>query len=197
VRRLGLVVTGLAGLSLALAAPASAHDELVSSSPKSGATVAAPTALTLTYSEALVPTGYRVVVRGPGGQVRGNVALAGTRLVEQFSSPLAAGAYDVVWRVVSADGHPISGRLSFTVRGATAPSRPAATAPSSAASSVPPSSSSSAAAEPSPTSSTTSAPSAPSAGGGRSRLLTVGLIAAVLAAGAALLGARRRGGPPG
>jgi methionine-rich copper-binding protein CopC len=204
VGRLGLVVTGLAGLSVALAGPASAHDELVSSSPASGATVAAPTALTLTYSEPLVATGYRVVVRGPGGQVGGNVGLAGTRLVDQFASPLPAGPYDVVWRVVSADGHPISGRLSFTVRGTATPSgSTASAAPTTpATSSTAPSTTSSAAAAPSPTptsstSSASSAPAAPASSGGRSRLLTVALIAAVLAAGAALLGARRRGGPPG
>jgi methionine-rich copper-binding protein CopC len=189
----------LAALSVALAGPASAHDELVSSSPASGATVAAPTALTLTYSEALVSTGYRVVVRGPGGEVGGDVGLAGTRLVDRFAGPLSAGAYDVLWRVVSADGHPISGRLSFTVRRAATPS-PSATATSSGPPATSSSTSSAAAGPPTSTSSTSSAasaPSAPSSGGGRNRLLTVGLIAAVLAAGAALLGARRRGGPPG
>jgi methionine-rich copper-binding protein CopC len=195
------MLAGLVGLSAALAAPASAHDELVSSSPPAGATVRAPDALTLTYSEALVDTGFRVVVRGPDGAVDGDVRLAGARLVDRFAAPLAAGPYDVVWRVVSADGHPISGRLSFTVRRSptpsttSSPSAATTSASPSAAASATPSSASPAPSSPAPSSSAGQPQS--SVGSGRSGLLTVGLIAAVLAAGAAALAAARRtrGGP--
>src|SRR5689334_5698508 len=114
------LLTALAGLAVAGAPAASAHDELVSSSPSDGARVTAPTALTLTYSESLIRTGYRVVVRGPGGRVDGDVRLSGAKVVHRFTGPLPAGSYDVSWRVVSADGHPIAGTLSFTVRRAAA-----------------------------------------------------------------------------
>jgi copper resistance protein C len=196
----------LAGLSIALAAPASAHDELVSSSPPEGATVSAPGALTLTYSEDLVDSGFRVVVRGPDGTVDGDVRLAGSRLLDRFARPLAPGPYDVVWRVVSADGHPISGRLAFRVR-RPAPSRTPSTSASatSVASPSATSASSSAVASPSsttPAASTSQATQPQSSGGssggtGGGRLLTVGLVAAVVAAGAGALAAARRarGGP--
>jgi methionine-rich copper-binding protein CopC len=200
-RRRGTAVlaglAGLSGLSIALAAPASAHDELVSSSPAAGATVDAPSALTLTYSEALVGTGYRVVVRGPDGRVDGDASLSGTRLVNRFASPLPAGPYDVVWRVVSADGHPISGRLSFTVRRSA--SAPATTSPTPTASSTSSTTTAAPSTTPAPSTPPSTAPTDPlssgSSGGGR--LLTFGLIAAVLAAGAGALAAARRtrGGP--
>src|SRR5919112_2285795 len=88
----------VAGLAIALAPAANAHDELVSSSPDDGARVSAPRALTLNYSESLVDTGFRVVVRGPDGPVDGEVELSGARLVDRFSAPLSPGSYDVVWR---------------------------------------------------------------------------------------------------
>src|SRR3954452_5977910 len=108
------VLALLTAPSLALAPAASAHDELVSSSPGSGDTVAPPGALTLTYSERLVDTGYRVVVRGPSGEVRGDVRVSGDQVVTRFAQPLAAGPYDVVWRGGSGGGPPGGGQASFT-----------------------------------------------------------------------------------
>jgi len=177
----------VAALCVALAPPASAHDELLSSSPEDGARVAPPRALTLTYSESLVDTGFRVVVRGPGGRVGGDVRLSGDRLVQRFETPLPPGPYDVVWRVVSADGHPISGRLSFTVRAAASSTSTSSTTRSATSSTSVPS--------------PTVTPSTPGAGaddGGSGRgglVLTVGL-AAVVAAAAAAAVSRRRGGTP-
>ena len=182
----------LAALWLPFAPAASAHDELVSSSPGSGDTVAAPRTLTLTYSERLIQTGYRVVVRGPEGPVDGDVQVSGETVVERFGEPLAAGPYTVAWRVVSADGHPVSGRLAFTVRGAAASSSGASS--SSASSSA--SSSTSPAASSSPTPSNTG--SASDGGGqGRTGLALAGLAAVVVAAAAALGLARRSRNTPG
>ena len=178
----------LAGLGLALAPTASAHDELVSSSPDDGARVTAPRALTLTYSESLVDTGFRVVVRGPDGPVDGEVELSGARLVDRFSAPLSPGSYDVVWRVVSADGHPISGRMSFTVRAAATPST---TSESTSAS--PSSTATSSAPSPSASSSTPAAgPTNPESGRG-GLALGVALVAAVAVAVAAAVTRRVRG----
>jgi len=192
--------------SLALAPAASAHDKLKSSSPGSGDTVAPPGALTLTYSERLVDTGYRVVVRGPSGEVRGDVRVSGDQVVTRFAEPLAAGPYDVVWRVVSADGHPVSGKLSFRVRAVATPSaspRPASPSGSARTSATAsPSTTSPAATSPSsaaaPTSAASSSPTTgaqPTSGtGGRSGLVLGVVLAAVVAAAAALgLSRRNRG----
>lgn len=104
-------------LSVAVsAAPAAAHDGLVSSSPADGATVArTPTEVVLTLSEPAVAMGTTVVVNGPAGPV----ASGGARLVDRtVSQSLAAGApagrYLVSWRVTSTDGHPVNGQLRFT-----------------------------------------------------------------------------------
>jgi copper resistance protein C len=190
------VLAPTAALGIALAPPASAHDELVSSSPDDGARVASPRALTLTYSESLVGTGFRVVVRGPDGRVGGDVRLSGARLVQRFDTPLAPGPYDVVWRVVSADGHPISGRLSFTVRGAASASPTSSSSSSSAATSSAPTSSAPASSAPSVSPSTANAGSDGGGSGRGGLVLTVGLAAVVAAAVAAAV-SRRRGRRPG
>jgi methionine-rich copper-binding protein CopC len=189
------VLVLLAALWVALAPTASAHDELVSSSPGSGDTVAAPDALTLTYSESLIDTGYRVVVSGPDGAVPGDVRVSGERVVERFRQPLAAGAYDVLWRVVSSDGHPISGKLSFTVRAARTAS-PTSTAAASPTSSSPASSSATApttSASPTPSGSPT--PPSETGGLGAGGVLAVVAAALVAAATALALARRNRGAP--
>ncbi|HKG52244.1 MAG TPA: copper resistance protein CopC [Actinomycetales bacterium] len=201
------VLALLTALSLALAPAANAHDELVSSSPGSGDTVAPPGALTLTYSERLVDTGYRVVVRGPSGEVRGDVRVSGDQVVTRFAEPLAAGPYDVVWRVVSADGHPVSGKLSFRVRAVATPSaspRPASpsgsarTSATASPATTSPSSTSASSSAAAPTSAASSSPTTgarPTSGtGGRSGLVLGVVVAAVVAAAAALgLSRRNRG----
>jgi methionine-rich copper-binding protein CopC len=184
------VLVLLAALSGGLAPAAWAHDELVSSSPRSGATVAPPGALTLTYSERLVDTGYRVVVRGPAGVVRGDVRVDGERVVSRFPRPLAAGPYDVVWRVVSADGHPVSGRLSFTVRApAGASGNPTSSSPSVTSSA---STTSTAA---SPSESTAAAQPTSGTGGSGRGALVAAIVVAALVAGAAALALSRRNRP--
>ncbi|AUG30076.1 MULTISPECIES: copper resistance CopC family protein [Microbacterium] len=133
----------LAGLlSLAVATPAWAHDELIGSSPAAGAQVdAMPDELTMTFSGVLLdePGATEVVVTDAAGSslTDGDPRLDGTRLTQPLSGT-ASGAVTVIWRVVSSDGHPVSGQYSFTVGTAgagseTAPSIPAAS-PSTAVS---------------------------------------------------------------
>ena len=139
--RTGAAAIG-AGLVLALAAaPAYAHDELKSSSPADGATLAAPPAqVVLTFEEAPVELGAQVVVTGPDGSVSsGAPRLDGDDVIQDVQPQAPAGRYTIEWRVTSDDGHPVSGRLSFTAQAAatgatTAPSaQPAAPSASAAA----------------------------------------------------------------
>jgi len=111
-----------AGLVLTAAAPASAHDSLVSSSPADGQTVATmPDSIVLTMNEAAVAVGTRVVVSGPDGEVQQGRPHLNENTVEQSLEPSApAGRYTVTWRVTSADGHPVSGTFSFTASSAAA-----------------------------------------------------------------------------
>lgn len=110
---------GLAALLLAVApvAPASAHASLISSSPADGAAVAAlPDAVELTFSEAISTHAY-VVVTDPHGRTvsAGEPQVADASVSQATEGSEDKGAYIVEYRIVSADGHPVSGSVSFTV----------------------------------------------------------------------------------
>ncbi|WP_158292555.1 copper resistance CopC family protein [Serinibacter arcticus] len=100
-----------------VAAPASAHDSLIASTPSDGETLtAAPTELTLSYSAEIAQIGADVVVTDPAGTVVSQpLTVAGTDVVVPLAADLAPGAYAIAWRVTSSDGHPIDGTLTFTL----------------------------------------------------------------------------------
>lgn len=121
------VRTALAGLALALvavlavASPAAAHDELVGSSPEAGADLgAAPEDVTLTYSAAIMTEGATVAVFDATGRdwADGDPVIDTNTLTMPLAGDLPSAGYVVEWRVVSSDGHPISGTIPFTVGGA-------------------------------------------------------------------------------
>jgi methionine-rich copper-binding protein CopC len=116
-RRL-LLVLAAAGVALVgFAAPASAHDRLVSSDPADGATVVVlPAAVTLEFSDEVMSTGTQVVVTKDGEDVGAAPAqVAGATVTAALPPDLANGDYAVAWRAVSADGHPIEGSFGFAV----------------------------------------------------------------------------------
>ncbi|MFS0700748.1 copper resistance protein CopC [Cellulomonas sp. 179-A 4D5 NHS] len=115
------VLVGL-GLALLGAGPAAAHNTLVSSDPADGSTAAtAPAQVTLTFNEPAVALGTVVEVRAPDGRVvsSGEAVLTDASVAQGLSGELPAGDYSVLWRVTSADGHPIEGQLTFTAQGPT------------------------------------------------------------------------------
>ncbi|WP_159792854.1 copper resistance CopC family protein [Puerhibacterium puerhi] len=112
------------GLLTLAAAPASAHNVLVGTNPPADQTLAEPLdQVTLTFDDVVLDLG------GGGGEGGGGTALDVTgpdgthhatacpSVVDTtVSAPVAlgeAGTYTVAYRVVSADGHPISGRYQF------------------------------------------------------------------------------------
>lgn len=111
--------------------PAYAHNELRSTSPQSGQTVAtAPTSIVLTFNEPGIAMGTQLAVRGPSGLVNSGPPRLIDNTVSQDLQPGApAGAYQVDWRVTSADGHPINGSFTFTATQA-APGRAPTAEPS-------------------------------------------------------------------
>lgn len=116
-----------ASLSLWAAGPASAHDQLVESSPSEGETLtAAPSELLLRFSAEILDVGSEVQLLDAGGTVvpTDPLALDGTDVTVPIPEPLGDGDYSIEWRVVSSDGHPISGTIAFSV--AAAESRPSA-----------------------------------------------------------------------
>lgn len=125
------VVALLAALTLPVP-PASAHDELQSSTPKAGSTITqAPPRVSVTFEEAVLDYGRGTTllqVTGPGGRhYETGCAAGGDRTVSAPVRLGGAGRYTVTWRVVSGDGHPVSDSISFTYR-------PAAGAPASSGS---------------------------------------------------------------
>ena len=99
-----------------LAPVASAHDELVSTSPQDGSSLAAPGQVVLRFTNDLLAIGNRVRVEGPSGPASNPSAKAsGPTLTASLDPDLPAGAYRVTWRAVSADGHPLSGTFGFTL----------------------------------------------------------------------------------
>jgi methionine-rich copper-binding protein CopC len=140
----------LAGLALLLGAtPALAHTRLLSSDPTDGASLdtAPPEHVSLTFNETMTPGFSTITVVGPDGAryETGQVGAEGGTVSIALLPLGAAGRYEIGYRVVSADGHPVTGSVTFTLTtpgpGATtaapepsaAPAAPAAAAPPPAA----------------------------------------------------------------
>ncbi|MFS0733299.1 copper resistance CopC family protein [Microbacterium sp. 1P10UB] len=188
-----LVLTGMVG-GVLVAAPASAHDELVSTDPAAGATLdAAPEQLTLTFSGELLadPGATEVQITDAAGTslVSGAPAVAGTTVTQAVDTAAASagGAVTVLWRVVSSDGHPISGELDFTVAAAAPAPSPTASASATAAASPAPSATEGVEAAPAPSATTVDAvgdsegtPAWPWVVGGIVLVAAVGALVAVL-----------------
>ncbi|WIE71712.1 copper resistance CopC family protein [Curtobacterium sp. MCJR17_020] len=133
---LAIVVGGL--LALIGVQPASAHSALTGSSPADGAVVTEPLdRVDLTFSEAPLAgldAGLRIQVTDADGTdvSAGEVTVSGMTMGKAVD--LENGAYTVLWRYVSPDGHPIDGTYGFEYRAAvTTPSAttPATTVPTS------------------------------------------------------------------
>lgn len=104
-------------LLLGAAAPAQAHATLIASDPAEGAVLAqAPEQVTFTFSEpvSLVPDGVQVF--DPAGEpVAVEASVTDAVLQVALAEPVGEGTTVVAWRIVSDDGHPISGSLRFSV----------------------------------------------------------------------------------
>jgi copper resistance protein C len=121
VRRGGLAGIASAVLGLALGAvPAAAHTELIASSPADKAVLdTAPAVVVLEFNQPLQTDFGQVAVLDATGAHHelGEPEVVG-RTVTQALGALNAGAYEISYRVGSADGHPVTGTVRFTVAGA-------------------------------------------------------------------------------
>lgn len=106
------------GFTMVGAPSASAHDELVSSTPGTNQRIStAPPSVALRFSAPLLKIGHeiRVVDAGSKNWVQGESVLARETLTQPLAGDLPPGEYQVRWRVVSSDGHPVNGSYSFLV----------------------------------------------------------------------------------
>lgn len=120
-RLLPLLVAALASMLVVVAAPAAAHTDLVGSDPTAGATVrGAPEEVTLRFNEPMDSRLANVALTTPG---RDPIRLPVTEGREPSTLVAAVGdrgasggAWNLAYRVTSADGHPVQGTVSFRVR---------------------------------------------------------------------------------
>ncbi len=127
---LGLLMALSFLLPVSLATPAAAHTELVESTPQDGQQLdAPPTEIVLRFSEELLADTVTVTLTDSSGALfRVAPMLDETTLTAPWPDGLAGDAYTINYRVVSLDGHPVTGSVAFSYPGDTspAPSLPAA-----------------------------------------------------------------------
>jgi methionine-rich copper-binding protein CopC len=119
--RRALAALAAFGLILLAPAPAFAHDALEGSAPTSGATVASvPAEVRLDFSETPLGVGAEIRVTDPSGTnwSDGSPEVVDRSVHQKLRAGAPAGAYTVVWRVVSSDSHPIEGTFAFTATAA-------------------------------------------------------------------------------
>ncbi|MET8161113.1 copper resistance CopC family protein [Sphaerisporangium sp. NPDC005289] len=121
-RRL-LTVLAVAFAALAVAvAPALAHNVLTGSDPKDGARLASlPAQVTLTFDQPVRADFAQVALTGPDGRVaKAAVHVVDAKVTAEVPASVAAGAagaYVIGYQIVSNDGHPVTGKIGFTVAG--------------------------------------------------------------------------------
>lgn len=115
-------------VSWGCAAPALAHDQLISSSPGAGQKLdSSPDSVTLQFSAAVQTIGAELRLTSASGtpHALGAAKFNGEEITAKITQALPDSEYTLAWRVVSSDGHPISGVVRFTVGDAQAHTSPA------------------------------------------------------------------------
>ena len=107
-------------LTITLALTSLFHTALKSSIPAKGATVAAPTAVTLTFTESInVNLTTIAITHADSSVVEALVVpkgVASEKVAAPVTKPLAAGKYLIKWKTASDDGHVVRGAFAFTVK---------------------------------------------------------------------------------
>jgi methionine-rich copper-binding protein CopC len=118
-----LLVGGV--LAATLAAPAYAHTHLKSAVPADGSTLeSAPTQFVLTFTEPARITALSIQKEGAVEQKISALPTTATAEAKVVAPKLENGRYTLNYRVVGADGHVMSGKVSFTVGGKPAAGTP-------------------------------------------------------------------------
>jgi copper resistance protein C len=97
---------------------AAAHDQVIGTSPKSGEFLdVAPENVSMEFTGKLLDIGATILVVDDSGVdwALGEKRIDGSSLVQPVDPAMPDGRYQVRWRVVSSDGHPISGTFDFAV----------------------------------------------------------------------------------
>lgn len=120
---LGIALTAVAlsaAAVLVAAAPAWAHSAIVASTPEEGETLTAlPEAFSVTANETLLDLGgqgaFELQIRDAAGGYYGDGCVSVVDATMSAEPAIGdSGEYTMLWQVVSADGHPVSGEIAFT-----------------------------------------------------------------------------------
>lgn len=115
---LAVVITVLG--SIGLATSASAHTDLVSTSPAQDSTIeVAPSNISITFSEPPIKEGAAIVLADVAGTEFevGELTFEGATISVSSPADLPAGEYVVTWRISAEDGHALTGEFGFTFNG--------------------------------------------------------------------------------
>lgn len=117
-RLLAFCALGLLFGLAAPAAPAAAHANLVGSDPANGSILAdAPAQVVLTFSEPVRLVTDKIMVIGPDGEPvhEGEPQAQDADVIIPLGDADDIGTYLVSYRVISRDGHPIGGAVTYSV----------------------------------------------------------------------------------
>ncbi|AUS78904.1 copper resistance protein CopC [Actinoalloteichus sp. AHMU CJ021] len=98
--------------------PAFAHDQLLSSTPEAGERLESPPSeVVMEFSGNVLTIGAAVIVVDEEGRdwAAGEPELDGTRVTVPLEEGMTDAGFEIRWRVVSSDGHPVSGIIPFTL----------------------------------------------------------------------------------
>lgn len=118
VRLFSIAVSAGLALAIGVAPAAVAHDELLASDPGEGDRLTvAPTEVSLSFSADVLTMGAAVLVVDGDGRdwVAAEPTVDGSTVTAELEAGMPEAGYEIRWRVVSSDGHPISGLVRFTV----------------------------------------------------------------------------------
>ncbi|MBM03017.1 MAG: hypothetical protein CMH43_04800 [Micrococcales bacterium] len=189
-------------LSVLMAPTGSAHADLQVSTPEDGESLeVAPEEIRLTFSEELFEELVEISILDAAGDLYSTIEVEqtpppGTDVIFPWPPQAPPGEYSIAYRVVSADGHPLTGTISFSY--ATTAPEPSAPEPTSsdstpsAESSTPASSPTASAPSASPTKESSTSSSTDSSSGTPLVVLGVVLLLGVIAASAIIVRARQR-----
>lgn len=122
-----LLALVVAASPFALPDAALARAKVVASTPAQGATVPKARVVTLTFSESLRPASAAasiVMTAMPGMANHGEMAIRNfttawsndnRTMTLNLAKPLPKGTYEVRWQAAGADGHRVSGKVSFFI----------------------------------------------------------------------------------
>ncbi|MET0931091.1 MAG: copper resistance protein CopC [Aeromicrobium sp.] len=111
------ILLGLAASVLLGSGPAIAHAALVGSDPADGSSLpAAPPSITFTFNENVAQPAYVAIAAPDGTQVEvTDISAIDDRVTATVADVDQRGTYSASFRVVSADGHPVTGTLTYDV----------------------------------------------------------------------------------